>query len=58
MTLALLTRGYVCPPSATAPGGAKVGKGPAIVSVIEVKPDIKHGRETAPRIILGVEDDD
>ena len=58
MTLALLTRGYICPPAASVPGGAQVGAGPIIVSVTDVAPVIEHGDETAPRIILGVEDDD
>ena len=58
MTLPLLTHGYIAPPATTSPGGAVVGAGPQIVSVTEVVPVIKHGRQTAPQIIKGVEEDD
>ena len=58
MSLALLTHGYICPPSATVPGGAQVGTPPTITGVVEVVPVIQHGREIAPPVILGVEDNE
>ena len=58
MSLALLTRGYICPPAGTQPDDIEIGKGPTIVKSEELKPDIDHGRELAPRIEQGEEVDD
>lgn len=57
MSLALLTRGYICPP-AGALEDVELGPGPTIVQAEELKPDIDHGRELTPRIDQGDEVDD
>lgn len=58
MSLALLTRGYICQPAAQPPDGVTIGPGPTIVQAEELRPDIDHGRELAPRIEQGEEVDD
>jgi len=57
MSLALLTRGYICAGGGALPPDVKIGKGPAIVRATELKPTIDHGRQLAPKIVHGEEED-